>query len=306
MCINKIIDVFRHPGKLVAFLGTRGYLKWMDDETYLKILYQAYIGHKLNLENPKGFNEKLQWLKLYDRQERYVELVDKYLVKDFVERKIGKEYVIPTLGIWDSVDDIDFSNLPNQFVLKCNHDSGGVIICKDKERLDISAIKNKLTRRLKMDFFFSGREWPYKSVKRKIIAEAYINDGINEDLNDYKFMCFNGVVRNSFVCTERRSGDGLKVTFFDKEWNKMPFERHYPVSNKKIDKPENYEKMIILAEVLAKDIPFVRVDFYDVNGKIYFGEMTFYPGSGFEEFTPFDWDTRMGSWLILPKKNRGC
>ena len=204
--------------------------------------------------------------------------------------------------MYSTFDEIDFDKLPNQFVIKCTHDSGGVIICKDKEKLNIIEARKKINKCLKTNFFYCGREWPYKNVKPRIIVEELINDHRNDDLNDYKFMCFNGKVRCSFVCTERRSLEGLKVTFFDIDWNKMPFERHYPSSSKKIDKPKNYAKMIELAEKLSRDIPFARIDFYEANEKIYFGEITFFPGSGLEEFSPEIWDYTLGSWISLPER----
>ena len=299
----KIIDAFMHPGKIVAYLGTRNHLQWMNDKRYLEILYKAYIGDNLNLIDPRGFNEKLQWLKLYDRNPMYTELVDKYKVKEYIAEKIGVQYVIPPLGVWNKAEEIDFNVLPNKFVLKCTHDSGRVIICRNKNKLDITKARKELNDCLKRDFFYTGREWPYKNVSKKIIAEEFMDDGEHEDLLDYKLMCFNGKVRCTFVCSDRRSQDGLKVTFFDNDWNKLPFQRHYPSSSDKIVKPQSHEKMIKLAEILSQDIPFVRVDFYEIKGKIYFGELTFYPGSGFEEFEPKEWDRKLGDWLALPEKN---
>lgn len=282
-----------HPlqtcSKLVCRFGT-----FLPDELYLKLQYRAKLDKKLNLKNPKTFNEKLQWLKLYDRKPEYTIMVDKYLAKKYVADKIGEEYIIPTLGVWDSVDEIDFDLLPNQFVLKCNHNSGlGMCICKDKSKLDIAEVRRALANGLKQDYYHIGREWPYKDVPRKIIAEKYMGDS----LNDYKLMCFDGKIKCSFVCSDR--SENLKVTFFDNDWNRMPFIRHYPASDNKIPKPINFDQMIELAEILSKDIPFLRVDFYEIDGKIYFGELTFYPGCGYEEFTPEEWDERLGSWIKL-------
>ena len=274
----------------------------MPDDEYLKRLFRYKMGYELNLDNPKTFNEKLQWLKLYDRKPIYTKMVDKYAVKAYVAEKIGAQYIIPTLGVWEHFDEIDFDKLPDQFVLKCTHDSGGLAICKNKATWDKKVAKTKLEKSLKRNFFYSGREWPYKNVKPRILAEQYMEDDESEELTDYKFMCFNGKVHCSFVCTERFTSGGLKVTFFDREWNKMPFERHYPASVKKITKPANYNKMIELAEVLSTNIPFVRVDFYETKKQIYFGELTFYPGNGLEEFTPLEWDYRLGSWIKLPTK----
>ena len=300
--IYKIKKYFQNPayGNFLI-LNKLGYYV-NRDEQYLKALYKFYIGKPLDLNNPRSFNEKLQWLKLYDKNPKYTMLVDKYLVKKYVAEIIGEQYIIPTIGVWDSAYNIDFESLPKQFVLKCNHNSGGIFICKDKSNLTFEGIKNakfQLQKQLEKDYFLNWREWPYKNVKRKILAEPYMEDKYSEELMDYKLMCFNGEVKCSFTCTERFSDDGLKVTFFDRDWHVMPFERHYPKSKKIIEKPYNYDLMITLAEKLSKDIPFVRVDFYEINGKVFFGELTFYPGSGIEEFVPEEWDYKLGEWIDL-------
>ncbi len=299
--IKKDYELYHH--RFVVMFFTQGpWGKRLPDKTFLKCRYYAIFGRKLNLKNPQTYNEKLQWLKLYDRNPQYIQLVDKYDVKAYIENKIGEEYIIPTLGVWDNFDDIVFEKLPNQFVLKTTHDSGGVVICNDKSNFNIEKAKEKIEKSLANNFFYTAREWPYKNVKGRIIAEAYLEADDGEDLNDYKIMCFNGKAKCSFVCSERFSNNGLKVTFFDREWNKMPFERHYPSSDKLIEKPVNYEKMIELAEVLSENIPFVRVDFYEVKGQLYFGELTFYPGAGWEEFEPEEWDRKLGEWITLPKE----
>jgi len=285
----------------------------ITDKLYLKILYRGYIGKKLNIENPISFNEKLQWLKLYDRNEKYVKMVDKYEAKKYVSELIGEEFIIPTIGIWDKYEDIDFSSLPNRFVLKCTHDSGSVVICSDKEKFDYKKAKKTINNALRKNFYYPGREWPYKEIKPRIIAEEFLEakescDTIDNnltdkqlDLADYKLMCFNGKVKCSFVVTERFSNDGFKVTFFDEKWKRMPFERKYPSSKKMIEKPKQYDLMVRLAEKLSTGIPFVRVDFYEVKGHVFFGELTFFPGSGLENFQPEEWDIRLGEWLQLPK-----
>lgn len=232
-------------------------------------------------------------------------MVDKYLVRQYISEKLGKEYLIPLLGVWNTFEDINFNGLPNQFVLKCTHDSGGLVICKDKESLNLKDAEKKIKQSLKRNFYYYGREWPYKNVHPRIIAEKYMADEFEKELKDYKMMCFNGKVLCSFVCTERYSNDGLKVTFFDKDWKVMPFERHYPKSKKIIEIPKKYDEMIYLAEKLAKNIPFVRVDFYEIEERIYFGEITFYPGNGMEEFSPEEWDYKLGSWLDLSKVQKG-
>lgn len=283
-----------------GYLSTLGFYNWIPDDIYLKKEFKVRMGKELNLNNPQTFNEKIQWLKLYDRHPEYTMMVDKYAAKQYVASKIGDEYIIPTLGVWTKFDDIDFDKLPNQFVLKCTHDSGGLVICKDKSTLDIAAAKRKIEHCLKRNYYYIHREWPYKNVKPRIIAEPYMTDGINDELNDYKLMCFNGKVKTTFVCSERFSKEGLKVTFFDEEWKRMPFERVYPTSKSEIPKPKTYNKMLKYAEILAKDLPFVRVDFYEISGDIFFGELTFFPGTGLEKFNPDKWDGIFGEWIELP------
>lgn len=292
--IKRIIRVLKQPIRIIRYLGMNNYIS-IDDEIFLKISYKCAFNKKLNLDNPQTFNEKLQWLKLYDRNPKYTKMVDKYEVKEYVSNIIGKQYIIPTLGVWDKFENIDFEKLPNQFVLKCTHDSGGIVICKDKNKFNYKDAERKINECLKRNYYYAGREWPYKNVKPRIIAEKYMEQKSKEELKDYKIMCFSGRAKCSFVCSDRYSKEGLKVTFFDLNWNKLPFERHYPSSSEKIDKPSNYNLMIKLSEELAQDIPFIRVDWYEIDGKLYFGELTFYPGSGFEEFTPKEWDTTLGS-----------
>lgn len=271
----------------------------MPDKAYLKLLFKTRMGKKLDLESPKTFNEKLQWLKLYDRKPEYTMMADKYKVRDYIAKMLGKEYLIPLLGVWNSPDEIDFDKLPNQFVLKCNHNSGlGMCICKDKSKLDIAKVKKELHRGLNQDYYKTCREWPYKNIERKIIAEKYMVDNKSNELMDYKIMCFNGKAEYSFVCSNRFKSN-LNVTFFDMYWNVMTFERHYAKSNPEIKKPETYNKMIEFAEKLSNDLIFSRIDFYEVNGKLYFGEITFYPGGGFEEFTPDIWDKNLGDMIDL-------
>ena len=297
--LNALYKVITNRDYRFLILSGQGFYDNMDDETYLKLKYKACLGKVLHLDNPQTFNEKLQWLKLYDRKPEYTTMVDKYAVKKYVADIIGEEYIIPTLGVWYHFDEIDFDKLPNHFVLKCTHDSGGIVICKDKNKLDLKSAKKKIEKCLKRNYYWSSREWPYKDVKPRIIAEPYMEDSKAHELIDYKFMCFNGKVKCSFTCSERFSKDGLKVTFFDKDWNIMPFERHYPASKNPPKKPINYDKMIQFSEQLSQGISFVRVDFYEINGQLFFGELTFYPGSGFEEFTPEEWDYKLGDFLKL-------
>lgn len=274
--------------------------KILPDKIYLSLKFKYKMGHFLNLENPQTFNEKLQWLKLYNRKPEYTTMVDKHEVKKYVADIIGEEYIIPTLGVWNQFDDIDFDKLPNQFVLKCTHDSGGLVICKDKNNLNLEAAKQKIEKSLKRNYYWSGREWPYKDVKPRIIAEEYMIDESGYELKDYKFFCFNGEPKMMFIATDR--GSDTKFDFYDMEFNHLPFTNGHPNANKKIKKPKNYSSMLALAAKLSFGIPHVRVDFYNINGKIYFGELTFFHWSGLVPFEPEEWDYKLGSWLELPRK----
>lgn len=292
-----------NPGFRFSVLRSLGVYDNWDDERFLKKAFKVSMGKELNLDNPKTFNEKLQWLKLYNRKPEYTMMVDKYRVRDYISKQLGDEYLIPLLGVWDRPEEIDFSKLPNSFVLKCNHNSGlGMYICKDKSKLkekDIRRIRKNLHKGLKQNYYLSGREWPYKEVPRKIICEQYMEDNPTQQLTDYKLMTFGGKVKCTFTCTGRGSAHDFKVTFYDTDWKKMSFERHYP-SGPQLKKPASYDEMVALAEKLASHIPFARIDFYEIEGKPYFGEITLFPGSGMEEFTPEEWDSILGSWIKLP------
>lgn len=274
----------------------------VSDKLFLKIKYKHLMDKKLDLKNPQTFNEKLQWLKLYDRKEEYIKMVDKLAVKDYIANLIGDEYIIPTLGIYDSFDEIDFSKLPNQFVIKCTHDSGGLVICKDKKSFDKDLARKKINRSLKTNYYYSGREWPYKNIKPKIIIEQYMKDNTYNDLIDYKFMCFNGVPKYIFVYSNRFSDTGVEAAFFDTSWKELNFTRGFEKTKIKIKKPENFDKMLKFSRKIASSIPFVRVDWYEVNGKLYFGEITFFPSSGFGKFNPEEWDLKLGKMINLEKK----
>ncbi len=274
----------------------------LPDRSFLELQFRCLVGKKLDLKDPKTFNEKLQWLKLYDRRPEYTTMVDKYAVKKYVADKIGEEFVIPTLGVWNKVEDIDWDDLPDQFVLKCTHDSGGLVICRDKAKFDIRAATKKLRKSLKRNFYMAGCEWPYKNVPRRIIAEEYMEDKAVSDLPDYKFFCFNGVVKALFIGTERGSGD-VKFDYYDSDFNHLDLIQEHPMSGKIHSKPVNFEKMKELASHLSKGLPHVRVDFYNINGKIFFGEMTFFHHGGVVPFHPEKWDYIFGGWLNLPKNN---
>ncbi|MBR3079603.1 MAG: glycosyl transferase [Prevotella sp.] len=278
----------------------------MPDKEYLDRFFYARMGYHMDFENPRTFNEKLQWLKLYDRNPLYTRLVDKYNVKEYVSQVIGKEYIIPTLGIWTKFDDIDFDSLPEQFVLKCTHDSGGVIICTNKADLDMASVRKRINRSMKRDYFLYAREWPYKDVKHAIIAEELIRDNAlpdNHILNDYKLHCFYGKFDCAFVCEGRFSSRGVRYHYFDKDWTYLPYCPYEGLNTEELNrlKPQNYGLMISLAEKLSAGIPEVRVDFYEVNGNILFGEMTFFSQMGFDTTITREADEILGSKLILPK-----
>lgn len=272
----------------------------LPDKLYLQLVYFKHFNKFIDFNNPKTFNEKLQWLKLYNRKPEYTVMVDKYLVKEYVANIIGEEYVIPTLGVWRDANKIDWDTLPKQFVLKCNNDSGGIVICKDKDKLNVQETIRFLNTRLKNNGFWYGREWPYKGVKPCIIAEKFISDDGNE-LADYKIYNFNCVQKVVLVCRDRFKKTGMTEDFFDNRWNHLDVMRiNHSNSSETIPKPIRLDEMLELSEKLSKSIPFVRTDFYEVDGKVYFGEMTFYPASGFEKFIPDEYDDLFGEWLKIP------
>lgn len=287
-------------------LDDRGYFKNLSDDKYLKKAYKAKFHKKLDLRNPQTFNEKLQWLKLYDRKPIYTTMVDKYEAKKYVAERIGEEYIIPTLGVWDRFEDIDFDALPNEFVLKCTHDSGGLVICRDKSKLDIKKAREKITRSLGKNYYLHGREWPYKDVKPRIIAEKYMVDESGYELKDYKFFSFDGFAKAMFIASDRANPtEETKFDFYDMDFKHLPFTNGHPNADHEIKRPDSFEKMKELAGILSKGIPQVRVDFYDINGKVYFGELTFSHWSGMMPFNPDEWDETFGNWIRLPESGEG-
>ena len=270
----------------------------VPDKQYLKLIGYTK-GIKINFENPMTFNEKLQWLKLYDRNPEYTRMVDKYEAKRYVAEKIGEQYIIPTLGVWDDPEDIDFNKLPDKFVLKCNHNSGkGMVICKDKSTLDLEKVKKGLKEGLKQNYYLTSREWPYKDVKRRVIAEQFMIDGENECLTDYKFFCFGGEPK--FMYRSMDNAVDPHTDFFDMNYNRLDMRMRDPNSDSVPPKPECFEEMKRLARVLSANIPHLRVDFYEINGKVYFGELTFYHCGGFARIYPEKWMDTLGDWIELP------
>ena len=281
----------------------RRMLDLLPDKLYLELMFKKRLGYKLDLKNPKTFNEKLQWLKLYDRKPIYTTMVDKYEAKKYVAEKIGEQYIIPALGVWYDPDEIDFDALPDQFVLKCNHNSGlGMCICKDKSKLDIESVKNELRKGLKQNYYLTGREWPYKNVKRRIIAEEFLADDSGEELKDYKVLCFNGKAK-LIELHQGRFTDHHTQDFYDINWNKTNIKQiDDPSSDVIMNKPVFLNEMIYLSEVLSTDISHLRIDWYYSNHQLYFGEITFYDASGFGAFEN-NQDEMIGKWITLPEKN---
>ena len=272
----------------------------LPDSVYLSILYRLLMKKKLNLKNPQTFNEKLQWLKLHDRNPEYTKMVDKYEVRRYIADKIGEEYLIPLLGVWDNFDEIDFDSLPEQFVLKCTHDSGGLVICRDKKLFDVNAAKLKIDKCMKRNYFWQNREWPYKNVKPRIIAEKYMVDESGIELKDYKIFCFNG--KAEYIEVDFNRHIEHKLNPYDFDWKPLNFcDSSKNDYNANIKKPEKLDEMRKIAEKLAKKIPYLRVDFYSIYSKIYVGELTFYPGSGFIQFDPMSTDIKYGAMLDLER-----
>lgn len=276
-------------------------LRVLPDGTYLRLRYLIAFRKPLHLKNPRTFNEKLQWLKLYDRNPEYTRMVDKLEAKKYVAERIGEEYIIPTLGVWDRFEEIDFDALPDQFVLKCTHDSGGLVICKDKKSLDLDAAREKITACLKENYYWDYREWPYKNVKPRIIAEPYLRDDETGELRDYKFYTFGGEVKALLIISRRDTPDA-GGDYFDAEFHHLDMQWGYKNAKVLPAPPKSMEDMIRLAQLLSKSTPELRVDFYEINGKPFFGEMTFFDGGGFEKIVPEKWDRIFGDWVTLPQK----
>lgn len=277
---------------------------WFSDTLYLKLLYNLNFNKQLNLKNPQTFSEKIQWLKLYNRKQEYTQLVDKAEVKQYVKKIIGEEYVIPTYHIWNALDEIDVNSLPDKFVLKTTGGGGstGVVICNDKSKFDYDAVKRKLKKSSERNIYKNFREWPYKNIRPRFIAEQLLEMPDGSDLMDYKFFCFNGEPKYCQVISGRN--DVMSIDFFDMKWEHQPFHepRNYPFAEVRPLKPINFDLMKDLSRKLADNIPFVRIDFYNINGKIYFSEITFFPTSGLGGFSPEEWDLKFGRMINLPSK----
>lgn len=303
--MNKLNYYFKNPKRIVfGLLYNYGY--WLPDKTYLKLLFKLIMGYRLDLKHPKTFAEKCQWLKLYDRKPLYHQMVDKYEAKELASTMIGAEYVIPTYGVWDNVDDIDWNSLPDKFVIKPTNIGGGegVVICKDKSLLKIEEAKNKISKAIKeIELYSRHREWQYKDVKPRIIAEELLEDDTCPYLRDYKFYCFNGEPKVFYITSDKGISE-TRQDFFDIHGNHIELEDvNYPSNKVETPRlPNNLEKMVNLAKKLSANLPHMRVDLYEVNDKIYFGEWTFCEAGGFASFKPNYWNQKLGDWIILPEK----
>ena len=304
--MNKIIRAYLllKKDKRIFFSNCLNHIGFLfPDKIYLKLMFRCKMGYWMNFDNPTTFSEKLQWLKLYNHNPLYTTLVDKYAVKKWVADKIGETHIIPMLGVWNNAKEIDFESLPNQFVLKTTNGGGGnVVICKDKSKFDREKAIVQLNQSLRNSIYNNYREWPYKNVPPRIIAEKYMEDESGE-LRDYKVFCFNGTPKIFLLYKDRYDEKKMKIDFFDEQKNWLDLTHpEFDRSTEKPALPDCYEKIFSLAKTLSQSIPFVRCDFYIVNDSIYFGEMTFYPTSGFASYKPFSWEKKMGSWIHLPNK----
>ena len=296
-----------HPKKIVRLAKEKIHdVFWyylVPDRWEIRHRFRKKVGYVPNLRHPVTFNEKIQWLKLHDHDSRYPLLIDKFRVKAIVGDVIGEEHIIKTLcGPFSRFDDIPFKELPERFVIKCNHDAASTVICKDKSSFNYSEAKEKLEKSLRTNYYHQiGKQWGYRDIEPYIFVEEYMQDADKSELEDYKFMVFNGKCRCVFVCSGRNS-TGLMIDVYDEKWNLLPIRRDCPNSKKNLPKPDNFEEMLKMAEKLAVFVgnAFVRVDVYDINDRIYFGELTFYPNGGFGKFHPQEWDYTLGSWIKLP------
>lgn len=286
--------------QIIDSLNARGCLRFIPDKIWLKYKYKQKFGKRLNLDNPKTFNEKLQWMKLYYREPICSIMVDKYEAKKYVSELVGEDYIIPTYGVYDSFDEINFSELPNQFVIKCTHDSGGLVICRDKEKFEINSAKRKINRCLKRNYYWHGREWVYKEIKPRIIVEKYMEDRDARELMDYKFYCFDGKPEFLYISHGLENHATASISFFNLSFHEMPFYRSdYKRFDIPPEKPAKFEDMVQIAAQLSKGFPFLRVDLYQINGQVYFSELTFVPCGGFMPIKPETADIELGKMLKL-------
>ena len=302
--MHKILKVIKNPLLIVAAVWVKCTRFIKSDKLYLSVLYFCRVLRPLSFSNPKTFTAKLQWLKVnYNKTPLHTQLVDKYGVRSYITQNIGEQYLFPLLGVWASANNIDLDLLPDKFVLKTTHDSGGVWICQDKQAFSLKweSYKKEINGRLRRNYFTIGREYPYRDVPPRVIAEAFMRDESGNDLRDYKFFCFNGEPRILFYASERFIGRVPKFDFYDIHRNHLPFyAKGHPYSGNTLDDVQNYDKMVEVARKLSKGFPHVRIDLYNINGRIYFGEFTFHHDGGFVPFVPYEWDRKVGDMLRLP------
>jgi hypothetical protein len=297
----KFSKFVKNPLKLIRPLGSRNFFNWMPDKPYLELLYKSQMDQNLDLVNPTLYNEKLQWLKLYDRNPLYTDYVDKYKVRNHISNTIGENYLIPLINVYDSVNEINWDELPNKFVLKCTHGSGTNIICKDKKKLNIEEAKKNLNKWMKTSWYWFGREWPYKGIKPKIICEKFMLDEEGDQLKDFRFFCFNGEPKFVAVDFNILEKSRTRRNLYDLDWNLLDAGISYPRNlEQKVEKPMQLSEMINLAKKISKNIPHVRVDFYSIGSDVYFGEMTFYHQVGLGRIYPREFEKKMGDWIKLP------
>lgn len=294
--LKERIRFIRKDRKNLSMMILKKLSPLFSDRTYLKLIFRLGCGYKLDFDNPKTFNEKLNWLKLNNRDPRLTTMADKYAVKKFVADLVGEEYVVPNYGVWDRFEDIDFDALPQQFVLKTTHDSGGVIVCKDKSTFDFDNYKKRITELLNKDFYYLGREWPYKNIPHRIIADKFLDDHTGKELRDYKFWCFNGEPKYCYLTIK---GENIFENFYDMDFNTVDINHCFPRHIPEFEKPTCFEKMKELAKVLSSGVPFVRVDFFQVDNKVYFGEFTFFDWGGKRAFSDYETDLKLGELIQL-------
>lgn len=301
--LKRVSELIFDKKKRFNFMIAHNMLTSMSDVEFLKKQYKLSTGKTLNLDNPVSFNEKIQWLKLFDRKSLYTDMVDKYEAKELFKNKIGEKYIIKTIGVYDSFDQILFEDLPKQFVIKTTHDSGGVVICKDKDGFDYDNARRLINEHLAINHFNCAREWAYKNVKPRIIIEEYLDSIERDSSAEYKIFCFDGNAQFILVCTGNGHGDNRTNDFYDMEFNHLPVSGNYPNSEKPLDRPDELDEMVRIAEIIAEEIIQLRVDFYLTDGKIYIGEATFYHDAGYCKFFPPEWDTKFGEFINLPIKD---
>ena len=299
---NTLIIILKNPRRAFQMLADNGLLTWIPDSVFLKIAYYLKLKKRLNIEEPKTFNEKLQWLKLHNRKPEYTRMVDKYEAKKYVTEIVGDLQIIPTIGVWESFDQINFDELPEQFVLKCTHDSGGLVICRNKMEFDKEAARKKIQKCMKKNYYWIGREWPYKNVTPRIISEKYMEDE-SGSLIDYKFYCFNGKPEFLYISEGLENHPTARISFVTMDWKFAPFRRTDYIGFEQIpDKPKHFDRMAYIAGELSKGHPFLRVDLYEIGDDIYFSELTFSPNSGMMPFNPENYDRILGDMLTLPEQ----